>query len=114
MATWVGYSLRLDMLHRPEGAQWWVYGITPLLFIPIFVRFGLYRAIFRYTGQAALLATAKAVGVYAALLMAILNLIIWHFFSDSAWVTFKVFGLLGCTLLFALANAPFMAKYIKV
>ena len=46
--------------------------------------------------------------------MAILNLIIWHFFSDSTWVTFKAFGLLACTLLFALANAPFMAKYIKV
>ncbi len=72
VATWVAYSLRLDMLHWPEGAQWWVYGITPLLFIPIFVRFGLYRAIFRYTGQAALLATAKAVGVYGALLLAIL------------------------------------------
>lgn len=72
LATWVAYSLRLDVLHWPEGAQWWVYGITPLLFIPIFVRFGLYRAIFRYTGQAALITTAKAVGVYGALLLAIL------------------------------------------
>lgn len=72
LATWVAYSLRLDVLHWPEGAQWWVYGITPLLFIPIFVRFGLYRAIFRYTGQAALLTTAKAVGVYGVLLLAIL------------------------------------------
>ncbi len=45
--------------------------------------------------------------------MGMLNLVIWHFLSDSAWVTFKAFGLLGCTILFALANAPFMAKYIK-
>lgn len=45
--------------------------------------------------------------------MAILNIIIWQAFSDSVWVTFKAFGLMGCTLLFALANAPFMAKYIK-
>ncbi len=72
VATWVAYSLRLDVLHWPEGAQWWVYGIAPVLFIPIFLRFGLYRAIFRYTGQAALLATAKAVGVYGALLLGIL------------------------------------------
>jgi FlaA1/EpsC-like NDP-sugar epimerase len=72
VATWVAYSLRLDVLHWPEGAQWWVYGITPLLFVPIFVRFGLYRAIFRYTGQAALLATAKAVGVFGAVLLALL------------------------------------------
>jgi FlaA1/EpsC-like NDP-sugar epimerase len=79
LATWVAYSLRLDMLHWPVGAQWWVYGITPLLFIPIFLRFGLYRAIFRYTGQAALLATAKAVGVYGALLIAVL---LWRKWPD--------------------------------
>jgi len=44
----------------PVGSQWWVYAVAPLLAIPIFVRFGLYRAIFRYTGQAALVATGKA------------------------------------------------------
>ncbi len=45
--------------------------------------------------------------------MAILNLIIWKFFSESMWVSFKAFGLLGCTMIFALANTPFMAKYMK-
>ena len=55
--------------------------------------------------------TLRWAGFFVA--MAILNLVIWHFFSDGAWVTFKAFGLLGCTVLFALANAPFMAKYIK-
>ncbi|MDE2417539.1 MAG: polysaccharide biosynthesis protein [Burkholderiales bacterium] len=72
VATWLAFTLRLDALHRPTGAQWGVYGITAVLFIPIFIRFGLYRAIFRYTGQAALIATAKAVGVYCVLLTAIL------------------------------------------
>ncbi|MES2977175.1 MAG: nucleoside-diphosphate sugar epimerase/dehydratase [Pseudomonadota bacterium] len=71
-ATWAAFTLRLDALHLPEGAQWWVYGLAPLLAIPIFIRFGLYRAIFRYTGQAALSATAKAVCVYAALLLGVL------------------------------------------
>lgn len=45
--------------------------------------------------------------------MAILNVIIWQMFSESVWVTFKAFGLLGCTVVFALLNAPLMAKYIK-
>jgi FlaA1/EpsC-like NDP-sugar epimerase len=72
LATWLAFSLRLDTLHWPVDAQWWVYGLTPILFIPIFVRFGLYRAIFRYTGQAALLATAKATGVYGCVLLALL------------------------------------------
>ncbi len=69
LATWLAFSLRLDTLHWPVDAQWWVYGLTATLFVPIFVRFGLYRAIFRYTGSAALLATAKATAIYACILM---------------------------------------------
>jgi len=72
LATWLAFSLRLDTLHWPVGGQWWVYGLTAVLFAPIFIRFGLYRAIFRYTGSAALLATAKATVVYACLLSALL------------------------------------------
>ena len=72
LATWCAFSLRLDTLHWPTDAQWWVYGLAPLLAVPIFIRLGLYRAIFRYTGLAALLAIAKAVSAYALLLFAIL------------------------------------------
>ena len=72
LATWVAFSLRLDAPNWPTGAQWWVYGLAPVLAVPVFVQFGLYRAIFRYTGQAALMATAKAIAVYAGLLLAIL------------------------------------------
>ena len=72
VATWLALSLRLDAPNWPEDQQWRVYAITPLLFIPIFVKFGLYRAIFRYTGQAALVATARAVTVFGGILFAIL------------------------------------------
>ena len=74
-ATWVAFTLRLDTLHWPSGAQWWMYVLAPVLAVPIFVRFGLYRAIFRYTGQAALQATGKAVLVYA---MVLLGLLLWQ------------------------------------
>ncbi len=47
------------------------------------------------------------------LAMGLLNLVIWHFFSEGTWVAFKAFGLLGCTMVFAFANAPFMAKFMK-
>lgn len=72
VATWIAFTLRLDTLNLPFDAQWWVYGLAPVLSVPIFIRFGLYRAIFRYTGQAALVATAKAIAVYAGVLLAIL------------------------------------------
>lgn len=71
-ATWLAFTLRLDSFHSPTGFQWFVYALAPLLAVPVFVRFGLYRAIFRYTGQAALLATAQAVALAGGLLLAIL------------------------------------------
>ena len=71
-ATWIAFTLRLDELNQPTGMQWWVYVLAPVLSVPVFVKFGLYRAIFRYTGQAALMATAQAVAVYGGLLLGIL------------------------------------------
>jgi len=71
-ATWLAFGLRLDVWVMPVDAQWFVYLLAPLLALPIFVRFGLYRAIFRYTGQAALNATAKAVVLYSLVLTVIL------------------------------------------
>lgn len=71
-ATWLAYTLRLDTLHWPVGPEWWVYLLAPVLCIPIFVRLGLYRAIFRYSGQEALTTTAKAVAIYGGLLLAVL------------------------------------------
>lgn len=72
LATWVAFALRLDGFYWPTGAQWAVFLMAPVLAVPIFIRFGLYRAIFRYSGQAALHATGMAVLIYAVLLTAIL------------------------------------------
>jgi FlaA1/EpsC-like NDP-sugar epimerase len=78
LATWLAFSLRLDAPHWPEGLQWWVYALSPLLAIPVFIRLGLYRAIFRYTGQAALLTTARAVLIYGVLLLGVLLWVRWE------------------------------------
>jgi intracellular septation protein len=45
--------------------------------------------------------------------LAALNEVVWRSFTTDQWVNFKVFGLLPLTLLFALANAPFMAKHME-
>ena len=72
VATWIAYALRLDSGHWPAGAQWYVYWLAPALAIPVFMAMGLYRAIFRYTGLAALLSMARAVAIYAVLLFLVL------------------------------------------
>jgi intracellular septation protein len=44
--------------------------------------------------------------------MAGLNEIVWRTLSTDQWVNFKVFGLLPLTLVFAVANAPYMTKHM--
>ncbi|MDY7577629.1 nucleoside-diphosphate sugar epimerase/dehydratase [Herbaspirillum sp. RTI4] len=72
MATWAAFSLRLDTLHWPESYQWHVYQLCLFLAVPIFVRLGLYRAVFRYTGMAAMLTIVKAVAIYGVILFGLL------------------------------------------
>lgn len=44
--------------------------------------------------------------------LAVLNEVVWRSVSTDTWVNFKVFGLLPLTLVFAIANAPFMSKHM--
>jgi intracellular septation protein len=43
--------------------------------------------------------------------MAVLNEIVWRTQSTDVWVLFKVFGLMGLTLAFALAQIPLMNRH---
>lgn len=70
-ATWLAFSLRIDGMHVPSGNEWIPYWFGPLLALPIFIHFGLYRAIFRYTDLAAIKQIVKAVAVYAAIYTAV-------------------------------------------
>jgi FlaA1/EpsC-like NDP-sugar epimerase len=77
VSVWMAFYLRLDQTDLPVMEQKNVYLLAPLLAVPLFVRFGLYRAIFRYTGMAALVSTAKAVGAYATMFFSVLLLLKW-------------------------------------
>ena len=43
--------------------------------------------------------------------MAIVNELVWRNFSTDAWVSFKAFGFLPLTLLFALAQMPLLQRH---
>lgn len=72
LSVWIVFSVRFHEWHVPEGEQWFPYLLAPVLAIPVFIRFGLYRAVFRYNGFDALTAIFKATVVYGVLFYAIL------------------------------------------
>lgn len=47
------------------------------------------------------------------LLMGGLNLYVAYTFSEQFWVNFKLFGMLGLTLIFAVGQAVYMSRYIS-
>ena len=59
------FSIRLGYWYFPESDLIWVVLGAPIISTPIFVRFGLYRAVVRYIGFKALWAIVQAVSLYA-------------------------------------------------
>jgi intracellular septation protein len=44
-------------------------------------------------------------------LLAVLNEIVWRFFSTDTWVSFKVFAIMPLTMLFAIAQVGLLRRY---
>jgi FlaA1/EpsC-like NDP-sugar epimerase len=69
VGEWVSLS------YHPEYKAMTPVWVSLGLAVPVFVAFGLYRAIFRYSGWPALVTVGKAVGLYGLVFMAIFTLV---------------------------------------
>ncbi|TCP75513.1 FlaA1/EpsC-like NDP-sugar epimerase [Pseudomonas putida] len=69
-ALWLAFVVRLGIeeLANPIIDHAWLFLCAPLVSIPLFIRFGLYRAVMRYFGNDALIAIIKAVTLSALIL----------------------------------------------
>ncbi len=64
LTVWLALSLRLESPVPLTGIYLWLLPGSISLALPLFVRFGLYRAIFRYSGWNAMLAVGQACALY--------------------------------------------------
>lgn len=84
LSLWLAFLVRLgteDMISPFEGHAW-LFIAAPLVAIPLFIRFGMYRAVMRYLGNDALIAIAKAVTISAL----VLSLLVYWYRSPPAVV----------------------------
>jgi FlaA1/EpsC-like NDP-sugar epimerase len=65
-ATWAAFYLRMEEWILLTGNHWLAVLASVAIAIPLFIRFGLYRAIFRHTGWPAMIAVVRACLVYGA------------------------------------------------
>lgn len=70
IALWMAFVVRLgiDDLINPLHDHTWLFVSAPVVAVPLFIRFGLYRAVMRYFGNDALIAIIKAVSLSSLIL----------------------------------------------
>lgn len=76
VALWLAFVVRLgfDDLNNPFVVHLWLFLCAPVIAIPLFINFGMYRAVMRYFGNDALIAIIKAVSLSALLLALVVYL----------------------------------------
>lgn len=69
-ALWLAFVVRLgiDEVFNPVLDHLWLFLAAPVVAIPLFIRFGMYRAVMRYLGNDALIAIIKAVSLSSLIL----------------------------------------------
>ncbi len=83
-ALWLAFIVRLglDDMYNPFKVHFWLFVCAPIIAIPLFIRFGMYRAVMRYFGNDALIAIIKAVSLSAL----ILALVVYWYSNHEAVV----------------------------
>jgi len=71
LTVWFALYLRLGEFVTLTGAPMWAVIAALALALPLFIVFGLYRAIFRFSGWPALMTVAQAIAVYSLVYAAI-------------------------------------------
>lgn len=69
-ALWLAFVVRLgiDEVANPVKDHYWLFLFAPVVSIPLFIRFGMYRAVMRYFGNDALILIIKAVTLASLIL----------------------------------------------
>lgn len=83
LALWLAFIVRLgyDEMNNPVMGHLWLFASAAIIAIPIFIRFGMYRAVMRYFGTDALIAIFKAVSLSALILALVV-----YWYSDHKTV----------------------------
>ena len=104
-SLWLALSLRYSEFYIPAQSIWWVFLAAPAIAIPVFIKFGLYRAIIRYLGMQAIWTVVKATMLYE-ILFAILILM-----SNVQGVPRTVYAIQVILLLIIVGGTRLVARW---
>ena len=104
-SLWLAFSLRYSEIYIPAQSLWWVFLAAPVIAIPVFIKFGLYRAIIRYLGMQAIWTVVQATMLYE-ILFAVLVLM-----SNVQGVPRTVYAIQALLLLIIVGGTRLIARW---
>lgn len=105
LTVWFAFCFRFNDWYALSGVQYITIPVSLLVALPLFVTFGLYRAIFRFMGWAAFATVIKCVLIYGMVYMVIFTVI-------SVPTIPRTVGILQpLLLLLAVGLSRFVARY---
>ena len=104
-SLWLAFSLRYGEIYQPLQQQLWIFLLAPAAAIPIFIRFGLYRAIVRYLGMQAIWTVVKATSFYALVFAVIILL------AGVEHVPRTVYGINAIILMLFVGGSRLIARW---
>lgn len=72
--VWLSYALRLSTVFAPTPTELAMMATAPLVAVPVFIRFGLYRAVIRYLPERAIWTVIKAMTLATLIWVALMFL----------------------------------------
>lgn len=75
LVIWLAYSLRLGSPFKPNPIEFGLMLLAPAICVPIFIRYGLYRAVIRYLSDRAAMTIFKAMALSTLIWVCVLFLV---------------------------------------
>ena len=106
LSLWLAFVLRLGEWFWPSESQLWLFILAPIIAPPIFIKFGLYRAIVRYIGHKAMLAIAQAITILVLIWLVIsISLFPLYIGVEKLWFPRSIPILFWMTLLLTVGGS---------
>lgn len=104
MAVWLAFAMRLGTWAPNLQDGKWLLILAPLVCLPIFIKFGLYRTVVRYISGQAMLAALQAI------LLATISLLLISWFFEAKGIPRSFFPIFAGTSFLMIGGSRYMIR----
>jgi UDP-N-acetylglucosamine 4,6-dehydratase len=112
VSLWLAFVLRLNDWFWPSQNQWWLFFSAPVLALPIFINFGLYREVVRFIGHKGMLSIFQATGILVLLWLLVATAVLPLYFELEISFPRSLPILFWMTLLLIVGGSRQVARWI--